>query len=139
MYRSAARMHENIKLQFYLYDPDLRSCHRIARLCTTVLATGPSGLVLYELTRDFGYVLRNSCRSKNCMRSPVFVRALELTVPSNSRSNFATNHMKICAPCMNCSILCEGPDITVIVPRYGIGFGCRCAQKSCKIMHAFFT
>ena len=40
---------------------------------------------------------------------------------------------------MNLSILCEGPDITVIVPRYGIGFGCRCAQKSCKIMHAFFT
>ena len=73
------------------------------------------------------------------MRSPVFVRALELTVPQNSCSNFATNHVKVCAPCMNFSILCEGPDITVIVPRYGIGFGCRCAQKSCKIMHAFFT
>ena len=85
------------------------------------------------------YVLRNSCRSKNCMRSPFFVRALELTVPQNSCSNFATNHVKVCAPCMNFSILCEGPDITVIVPRYGIGFGCRCAQKSCKIMHAFFT
>ena len=61
--------------------------------------------------------------SKNHVRDPRFVRALELTVPQNSSSNFATNHVKVCAPCMNFSILCEGPDITVIVPRYGIGFG----------------